>query len=173
VYGSVHRNKVITVFVAHKVRVRLREPRPLGSIANNHQPTAETFDRVRVIQDVREILLSGDPANEPEYNRISLLIACGHRVGRRKPLNIDKRRGVKKLPSQFAAEALVGLACVRDEKAALSVNHSVPPEGESSRQCDSQSGRDEGRQIFANVCGPIGVIKPDARLSISGGVPHR
>src|SRR5262249_9323143 len=137
------------------------------------QPTAEPFDCVSMIQDLRETLLSGDSANEAEHNRISTLIARGHRVSRRKPPNIDKRRGVKKLPLQLAAEALFRLACVRDEKTALSVNQSVPPISDQSCQGDSQSGRDEGRQIFANVCGPIGVIKPDARLSISGGVPHR
>src|SRR6516164_210285 len=126
-----------------------------------------------MIQDVRETLLSRDSANEPEYNRTSILITCGHRVGRRKPPNIDKRRGVKKLPFQHATEALFGLACVRDEKAALSVNHSVPPMGDQSCQGAFQSGRDEGRQVFANVRGPIGVIKTDARLSMSGGVPHR
>jgi hypothetical protein len=173
VYGSVHRSEIVTVFVADKVGVRPREPRPLGPIANNDQPTAETLDRVSMIQDLREILLSCDSANEPEYNRISILIACRHRVGCRKPPNIDKRRGVKKLPFQHAAEALFRLARVRDEKAALSVNHPVPPIGDTSRQGDFQSGWDQGRQIFADVCGPIGVIKTDARLSISGGVPHR
>jgi hypothetical protein len=52
VHGSVHRNEIVTVFVADKIDVRPREPRPLGSVANNNQPTAETIDRVGMIQNL-------------------------------------------------------------------------------------------------------------------------
>src|SRR5262245_18229760 len=114
VYGSVYRNEIVAVLVAAEIGVRPPLPRPLGSIANNNQQTAETLDRLGMIQDSIEIFLSCDSANEPEDNRISILIACGHRVGRRKPPNIDKRRGVKELSRQHVTEALVGSACVRD-----------------------------------------------------------
>jgi len=98
----------------------------------------------------------------------SILIACRDRIGRRKPPDIDKRRGVPQIPFQVAAEAFIGPAGVRDENAALPVNHSIPP----ACEVDFQPGRDQGGQILAHVCGPVGVIEADARLSISGGVPH-
>ena len=73
--GSIHRDEIVTVFVADKIGVHARNSRPLGSIANNNQPTAEAVDRVGVIQDLGEMFLSCDSANEPEHNRLSVLIA--------------------------------------------------------------------------------------------------
>ena len=75
VYGSVHRDEIVTVFVADKIDVRPRETRSLGSIANNNQPTAKPLDRVGMIQDVGEVFLSCDSANEPKHNRLSIVIA--------------------------------------------------------------------------------------------------
>ena len=75
VYGPVHRDEIVTVFVADEIRVRPREARSLGAIADNNQPTAKPLDRVGMIQDVGEIFLSGDPANEPEHNPLSIPIA--------------------------------------------------------------------------------------------------
>jgi hypothetical protein len=73
-YGSVHRDEIVAVFVADKIGARTRQTRPLGSIAYNNQSTAETPDRVGVLQELGEILLSGDSANESKYNRLSILI---------------------------------------------------------------------------------------------------
>ena len=73
--GPVHRDEIVTVFVADKIGVRPRETRSLGPIADNNQPTAKPLDRVGMIQDVGEVFLSGDSANEPEHNRLSILIA--------------------------------------------------------------------------------------------------
>src|SRR6266550_4270264 len=75
VYGPVHRDEIVTVFVADKIGVRLRETRSLGPIANNSQPTAEPLDRIGMIQDLGEVFLSCDSANEPKHNRLSIPIA--------------------------------------------------------------------------------------------------
>ena len=75
VYGPVHRDEIVAVFVADKLGVRPREARSLGPIANDHQPTAKPLDRVGMIQDAGEVFLSCDSANEPEHNRLSIPIA--------------------------------------------------------------------------------------------------
>src|SRR5207248_2776394 len=68
VYGSVHRNEIVTMFVADELGARARETPSLGSIANNRQAITETFDGVGVIHDSSKMFLLGDPANKPEYN---------------------------------------------------------------------------------------------------------
>jgi hypothetical protein len=75
VYGPVDRDEIVTVFVADEFGVRSRETRSLRPIANNHQPTAKPLDRVGMIQDGGEILLSCDSANETKHNRLSIPIA--------------------------------------------------------------------------------------------------
>ena len=75
VYGPVHRDEIVTVFVADEIGVRPRETRTLWPIADHQQPTAQPLDRVGMIQDVGEVFLSGDSADEPKHNRLSILIA--------------------------------------------------------------------------------------------------
>ena len=90
-YRSVHRRKIGTVFVADKFGALSCETRALGSIDDNNQPTAETLDRGGMFHDLSEILFFCDSANEPECDSLRTFNARGHRVGRRKPPNIDKR----------------------------------------------------------------------------------
>src|SRR5215510_3353361 len=163
-HSSVHRNEIVAVFIADKIGARALEARSLWPIANNNQSTPETLDRAGVIQELGQMFLPGDSANETKYNRLGIPIARGHHVGRREPPNIDKRRGVKQLPTQHAAQELFGPARVRDQTAALPVNELVPPMCEHSCDVAFQPRRDEGWQIFVNVCWPIGVIKADARF---------
>src|SRR4029077_12149833 len=66
-----------------------------------------------------------------------------------------------------------GPAGVRDENAALSVDQPVPPACDHSGGGRLQARRYQGGQILADICGPIGVVKADARLAIAGGVPRR
>src|SRR5215831_10596932 len=87
-YGSVHRHEIVAVLVADKLGARSREACSLWSIANNHQPTAETLHRVGTTHDSGEIFLLCDSANEPEYNPMRVLNARACRVGGRKPPNI-------------------------------------------------------------------------------------
>jgi len=73
--GPVDRDEIVTVFVADKVGVRPRQTGSLGPVANNNQPTAKPLDRVGMIQDLAEVFLSRDSANEPKHNRLGILIA--------------------------------------------------------------------------------------------------
>src|SRR5262245_31419608 len=98
-HGSVHRHEIVAVFVADKIGARALEARSLWPIANNNQSTPETLDRAGIVQELGQMFLPGDSANETKYNRLGIPIARGHHVGRREPPNIDKRRGVKQLPS--------------------------------------------------------------------------
>ncbi len=61
--------------VADEIGVRPLKTRSLGPIADNHQPTAKPLDRVGMIQDLGEVFLSRDSANEPKHNRLGILIA--------------------------------------------------------------------------------------------------
>ena len=75
VNGPVDRDQIVTVFVADKIGVLPRETRSLGPIANDNQPTAKPLDRFGMIQDLGEVFLSRDSANEPKHNRLGMLIA--------------------------------------------------------------------------------------------------
>ena len=70
--GPVDRDEIVTVFVADEIGIRPRETPSLGAVTNNDQPAAKPLDRAGMIQDVGEVLLSGDPANEPEHNRLRI-----------------------------------------------------------------------------------------------------
>jgi hypothetical protein len=74
-YRPVHRHEIVAVFVADELGIRPREARSLGPIADDQQTTAKPLDRVGMIQDVGEVLLSCDSADEPEDHRLSILIA--------------------------------------------------------------------------------------------------
>jgi hypothetical protein len=74
-YRPVHRDEIIAVLVADKLGVRPSETGTLGPIANNNQPTAKPLDRVSMIQNLGEVFLSSDSANEPKHNRLSIQIA--------------------------------------------------------------------------------------------------
>jgi len=93
-----------------------------------------------MIQDAGKVFLSCDSANEPEHHRLSIPIARGLLIGLRKPPNLDKRRRVPQLLRQDTAETLFGPVGMRDEKAAVPENHSVPP----ACEVGFQSGRDQG-----------------------------